>query len=232
MRLQLFQDLSEAADRETFERRLLALANEMEFDLVTGLFVTEIPGAPAHVVPLGNRPAAFAELSSSDSDSARDPLVKRLQKLSVPMVYDQSLYVEAGAADLWEQQAQFGYRTGIAVALHLPGGKHLVLGLNRAAPLPQSEERLIRMLSELQFMAVHAQQPALRLFGQTVDVALTPREQSILRKVIEGKTTKVIAQELFCAEVTVNFHVQHSSRKLGTNSRHQAAQKARALGLI
>lgn len=233
MRLQRLLDLSQAADGDSFQRQLIELANEMEFGLVTGLVVTEMPGALPQVVRLGNTPNAFLDSFKDTDDSARDPVFQRLKTLSVPVIYDQSLYVRENAADLWEEQASFGYRTGISVALHLPGHRHFLLGLDRDRALPKSEVKLMRMLGDLQLLVVHAQETALRLFGKPqTDVTLSPKEQLILRMTMQGKSAKVIGAEIHSAEATINFHLQNARVKLGVTSKHQAVLKAQSLGLL
>lgn len=233
MRLQRLLDLSQAADGDSFQRQLIELASEMEFGLVTGLVVTEMPGSPPQVVRLGNTPTAFLDSFKDTDDSARDPVFQRLKTLSVPVIYDQSLYVRENAADLWEEQASFGYRTGISVALHLPGHRHFLLGLDRDKPLPKSEVKLMRMLGDLQLLVVHAQETALRLYGKPqTDVTLSPKEQLILRMTMQGKSAKVIGAEIHSAEATINFHLQNARVKLGVTSKHQAVLKAQSLGLI
>ena len=233
MRLQRLLDLSQAADGDSFQRQLIELAAEMEFGLVTGLVVTEMPGAPTQVVRLGNTPTAFLDSFKDTADSARDPVFQRLKTLSVPVIYDQGLYVRENAGDLWEEQASFGYRTGISVALHLPSHRHFLLGLDRDKALPKSEVKLMRMLGDLQLLVVHAQETALRLFGKPqTDVILSPKEQLILRMTMQGKSAKVIGAEIHSAEATINFHLQNARVKLGVTSKHQAVLKAQSLGLI
>lgn len=233
MRLQRLLDLSQAADSDSFQRQLIELAAEMEFGLVTGLVVTEMPGAPTQVVRLGNTPTAFLDSFKDTADSARDPVFQRLKTLSVPVIYDQSLYVRENAGDLWEEQASFGYRTGISVALHLPSHRHFLLGLDRDKALPKSEVKLMRMLGDLQLLVVHAQETALRLFGKPqTNVILSPKEQLILRMTMQGKSAKVIGAEIHSAEATINFHLQNARVKLGVTSKHQAVLKAQSLGLI
>jgi DNA-binding CsgD family transcriptional regulator len=233
MRLQRLLDLSQAADGDSFQRQLVDLANEMEFGLVSGIVVTEMPSGPARVVSVGNTPSAFLESFSDQAEAARDPVYRRLRTLSVPVIYDQGLYVRENAADLWEKQAPFGYRTGISVALHLPGRRHFLLGLDRDKALPKSEDKLMRMLGDLQLLVVHAQETALRLFGQPqTDVSLSPKEQLILRMTMQGKSAKVIGAEIHSAEATINFHLQNARVKLGVSSKHQAVLKAQSLGLI
>ncbi len=236
MRLQRFLDVSQSCDVETFTRRLIGFAHELDFGIATAVLVTAAPGTDPIVVSVGNTPDAFKDASHDPGDVKRDPVIRRLKALSVPFIYDQALYVEEGAGDLWEQQAAYGYRTGIAVALHLPAHRHFLLGVNRDADLPHEDEKLTRMLADLQFLAVHAQDAAQRLLVPPAldDDAphLTPRELDILRLTRDGKSAWVAGQILAISEHTVNFHLRNIQRKLNTTSKHQAVLVAMRHGLI
>src|ERR1700748_1562957 len=107
MRLQRLLDLSQAADGDSFQRQLVDLANEMEFELVTGMVITEIPGGPPQMARVGNMPSAYLASFADDDDAARDPVLQRLKTLSVPVIYDQGLYVREDAGELWEEKAVF-----------------------------------------------------------------------------------------------------------------------------
>ena len=163
MRLQRFLDVSQSCDVSTFERRLVGFAHELDFGLVGAAMVVDKPGEPTRVVAVGNTPPGFAEASRNAEDIQRDPLTRKFKTQYTPFVYDQSLYVAEGASDLWEKQAPFGYRTGIAVALHLPEHRHFLLGIDREADLPRDDVALTRLLADLHFLAVHAQDAAQRL---------------------------------------------------------------------
>lgn len=52
---------------------------------------------------------------------------------------------------------------------------------------------------------------------------LSPREEDVLREIARGASNKEIARTLDIAETTVKIHVQHILRKLGLESRVQAA---------
>jgi len=50
---------------------------------------------------------------------------------------------------------------------------------------------------------------------------LSPREQEVLTLLAEGKTGRVIQQELFIAEGTFKAHTRHIYEKMGINSRKE-----------
>lgn len=53
--------------------------------------------------------------------------------------------------------------------------------------------------------------------------SLTPREKEVLQKVIDGQTNKEIAYTLGISEKTVEKHLSSTYKKLGVNSRVEAA---------
>ena len=236
MRLQRFLDVSQSCDLATFERRLVGFAHELDFGLAAAAMVVDLPGQPVSVVSVGNTPKGFEEISRDPGDIKRDPVIKRFKSLNIPFVYDQNLYVAEGASDLWEKQAAYGYRSGIAVAFHLPGHRHFLLGVDRDSDLPTDDDNLTRLLADLQFLAVHAQGAAQRLLSVPVapldTPKLTPRELDVLRVTRDGKSAWVAGKILSISENTVNYHLQNIQRKLNTSSKHQAVLKAMALGII
>jgi DNA-binding CsgD family transcriptional regulator len=238
MQLQRFVDISEAPDIASLERQLVDFTHAMDFGLVLAVVIADLPNGQRHVVRLGNTPDAFVEASRSFEGLARDPVNRRAQSASLPFIYDQALYVEENAADLWEEQAPFGYKTGISVGLHLPERRHFLLGIDREKALPESEARLTRMLATLQLMAVHAQTAAARLNLFTpspqhaAQISLTPREQRVLQFTIQGLTAKEVGRAMCCSEHTVNFHLRNIMSKLAATTKHQAAFRAAELGLI
>jgi DNA-binding NarL/FixJ family response regulator len=61
---------------------------------------------------------------------------------------------------------------------------------------------------------------------------LTDRETDVLKLLARGKANKQIASELFVEEKTVKAHVSSILRKLGVQSRTQAALHAVRVGLV
>jgi DNA-binding NarL/FixJ family response regulator len=61
---------------------------------------------------------------------------------------------------------------------------------------------------------------------------LTPREEEVLRLLVEGQTNQQIAQSLFVSTGTIKHHVHHLMSKLGASDRVQAILTAIELGLL
>jgi WD40 repeat protein/serine/threonine protein kinase len=61
---------------------------------------------------------------------------------------------------------------------------------------------------------------------------LTPREQEILQYIIEGRSNKEIAAQLFVTVATIKWYITQIYQKLGVRSRVQAIVRARELNLI
>ena len=234
---QNYLDVASARDLPTFKRRLEEFTQRMDFPLFNATLVVEQPTAKPIIVALRNTPAAFAESTADPKAAARDPMLQRVKTATAPIVYDQAVYVNHSAGDLWEEQAPHGFHTGIAMALHLSGGRHFILGVDRADPLPSNPDQLIRLMADFQLLAVYAQETALRLLTPQSDAygampVLSVREQEILKWTLAGKSNHVIGQLLNISLSTVNFHLRSAMGKLAVSSKHHAAAKANALGLI
>jgi DNA-binding CsgD family transcriptional regulator len=238
MRSQNFTDLSQAGDVDTFKRRLISVAYALEFDLVNSAFVREVPGQKPLIRMVGNTPQAFLDSARSSSEGMRDPVLKRLKRESIPFLYDQSTYTEAGAGDLWEEQARHGYGTGISVALHLPDNSHFFIGLDRDRVLPNDDLHLTRLLADLQLLAVHAQHAASRLLAPAANSIadevpqLSDREVEVLRYARDGKSSAVISSLVGLTEAGVNYHIHNAKSKLNCATRVQAVLRAIEFGLL
>lgn len=234
---QHYLDVASARDVPTFKRRLGEFAERLDFPLFNATLVVERPAARPTIVDLRNAPDAFMESTLNDNDARRDPVSQRIRTSTSPVVYDQGLYVSHAAGDLWEEQAPFGYSSGISMPMHLSNGRHFIFGVDRPDPLPADPDKLVRLVADLQLLAVYAQETALRLLIPQANVAqntpkLSPREQEVLKWTMAGKSNQVIGQLMSISLSTVNFHLRTAMNKLGVASKHQAAAKAHSMGLI
>lgn len=226
----------EAKDQTQFRSVVVRFAQQLGFDTVSASAIVDRPDTGSEFVAVHNTPLAFEQTFEDLSIGRRDPVMQHCKRHTVPIVWSQKTYLDQGSIDLWDAQAQFGYRNGIAMALHLPEGRHFFLGVDRDQPLPSDRTELTRLVADLQLFAVHAQDTAMRVLIsealQPERPALTPRELDVLRWTMEGKTAWEVGQLLNIAERTTVQHLQNAMKKLQCNSKHQAVLKALRLGLI
>jgi len=234
MNLQRYEQVSQAADFASFKQGLIDFANDLDFGLVAGVLAIERRGAGAKTdyFSISNTPPAFMDAFRDADNAKRDPVHRHVMQNATPLIYDQGLYVRAGAGDLWEMQAPFGYKTGLAVSVHMPGYRRFLLGVDREAPLPRDAGRLNRMLADLQLLAVHAQEAAARLLVPTDLPKLQPRQLEVLRLSMEGKSAWVVGTILGISENTVNYHMKQVFKQLGVSTKQGAVLKAMELGLL
>jgi DNA-binding CsgD family transcriptional regulator len=226
----------EARDQAQFRSVVVRYAQQLGFDKVSAMVAVDRPGSGPEFVAVHNTPMAFEQNFENISVGKRDPVMQHCRRQTMPIVWSQKTYLDQGAIELWDIQAQFGYRNGIAMALHMPEGRHFMLGVDRDQALPSEPHELTRLVADLQLFAVHAQDTALRVLVsealQPERPSITPRELEVLRWTMDGKTAWEVGVLLSVTERTVIQHLQNAMRKLECNSKHQAVLKALRLGLI
>jgi len=68
--------------------------------------------------------------------------------------------------------------------------------------------------------------------GEGRPVKLTKREIEVLQLVIEGKSSKEVADQLYVSKRTVDFHLANIYSKLSVSNRLQAFREATRRGLL
>ncbi len=66
----------------------------------------------------------------------------------------------------------------------------------------------------------------------SASAVLTPREQSVLALLAQGRTNRQIGAELYISEKTASVHVSNILAKLGANGRTKAVAIAAQRGLL
>jgi DNA-binding CsgD family transcriptional regulator len=227
-------EIGEVDNLPSFRSHLAGIGEEMGFGLYSVLVTRRLSGCASRGVMMHNASAAWDAAANDVATGARDPFLDRMKRSSVPSTYDQALYVGTGCADLWEEQAAYGYKTGIGTGLHLPGGRLALVGFDREEALPHEEARLGRLLADLQLLAVHAYEVAFRLLMPQPEsqVALTERQREVLGWIARGKTAWATGQILGVSERTVNGHLAAIYSKLDAGSQTQAVFNAVKMGLL
>ena len=226
----------EARDRDEFLGHVVRFARQLGFETVSATTVIDHFLGESEFISVDNAPANFRQVYEDVGFGRQDPVMQHCKRQSVPIIWSRETYIGAGQADQWDEQARYGYRTGIAMALHLPEGRHFVLGVDRDQSLPRDKSELTRMVADLQLFAVHAQEAALRIMMPAAQEPgapnLTPREVESLRWTMDGKTAWEVGNILGISERTAVLHLNNAMHKMGCVNKHQAVLKALRMGLI
>jgi DNA-binding CsgD family transcriptional regulator len=229
------ESVLEARNADEFRAVVLRFAKRLGFDFAGAMAVIDRPGRQSEFFFIDNLPEQYNALACDPERIARDPVMQSCKRSSLPIIWSRDTYVQCDAIDMWEAQAPFGFCAGIATALHLPRGRHFLMGVDRDQALPRNASEVARMTAELSLFAVHAQDVALRLFDEAPDIEplpLSTRELEVLRWTMDGFTAQQVGNRLGIAERTVNMHSRSAMKKLGCGSKHQAVLKALRLGWI
>jgi DNA-binding CsgD family transcriptional regulator len=231
-----FTSVLAARNRAEFQEQVISFTKRLGFETVSATVVIDHLLGEAEFITVDNTPRDYLESFQNRENWRRDPVMQHCKRQSMPIIWDQGTYAERGLGEMWEYQARFGYRNGIAMALHMPEGRHFFLGVDRDKPVPPDSGELTRIVADLQLFAVHAQDAAMRILTPSMvsstAPSLTPRELETLRWTMEGKTAWEVGNLLGISERTAVLHVNNAMHKLECVNKHQAVLKALRLGLI
>ncbi|HEX4509347.1 MAG TPA: autoinducer binding domain-containing protein [Burkholderiaceae bacterium] len=230
-----FSGVRGAKTKGDFLHEIVRFSNQLGFKYVSAMTVIDESLTRSLFENVHNTPDAYSSSFNDTVEARRDPVMQHCKRDTVPIIWDQDTYVSGGQGELWEHQAHFGYQTGIALALHMPGGRHFFMGVDRDKSLPEKPKTMARIVADLQLFAVFAQDAAFRLFDPLNNVEmphLTARELEALRWTMDSKTAWEVGVIMNISERTAVFHVHNAMRKLGCSDKMQAALKASRLGLL
>jgi DNA-binding CsgD family transcriptional regulator len=231
-----FTSVLKTRTRDELQEEVVGFTRRLGFETVSATVVIDHLLGEAEFITIDNTPRGYRDLFQNRANWRRDPVMQHCKRHSMPIIWDQETYAAQGLGDKWEEQARFGYRHGIAMALHMPEGRHFFLGVDRDQPVPPDAAEITRLVADLQLFAVHAQDAALRILTPVMSSpgapSLTPRELETLRWTMEGKTAWEVGNLLGISERTAALHVNNATHKLDCVNKHQAVLKALRLGLI
>jgi DNA-binding CsgD family transcriptional regulator len=230
-----FTAVLQSRTRDEFQAEVVGFAKWLGFETVAATMVIDHLQGEPEIIAVDNAPEGGRSALSRSDRWQSDPVARHCVRHSVPIIWDQATYLAGGRGDLWDEMARRGSCNGIALGLHMPEGRHFVLGVDRAAPVPHDPVELTRMVADLQLFAVHANDAAARILVPSMGAGvapLTPREIESLRWTMEGKTAWEVGALLGISERTAVLHVNNATHKLGCVNKHQAVLKALRLGLI
>lgn len=227
--------VGKSSNFEELKQALFDFVASTGFRTVSAVVVQPHPAAGFQYLTIDNRPSGYDAIYFHEADARRDPVLKHLRTRGIPLIWDKQTYSHAGCSDLWDKQAAYGYRSGIATALHLPHARHFLIGLDSDNGLPTEAKNVTQMIADLQLFAVYMQEAMTRILDgrdRVVQPILTVREKEALHWTMAGKTAWEVSQILGISQRTATEHTKNAMNKLQCNSKHQAVLKALRLGII
>lgn len=194
-------DVGLSASASELQQQLIEAAGAMGFGLSAGALVRgRLASRKASVQSFGNPPAGFVEASRSLDVGLQDPLLTSMLAKPGVHTYNQDFYTTAGAAELWDNQAPFGYRAGMAISLHEPSHAEVFFfGVDGPDRMPEQPAQRLALEGQLRLLALHAHEAAKRLWTPATAAnldAITPEERTALKWARDGMCVWVQGDKL------------------------------------
>jgi DNA-binding CsgD family transcriptional regulator len=220
-----------------FTRQIVSFTQDLGFETVGAMVVTRHSPTLTEFQTVTNAPAAFLNEFHDQEHARLDPVNKHCAHFSSPIVWDRSTYASSDTERLWELQEPFGYRSGMAVAMHLRRGRHFMFGANWKRDRCGAVRNFKSIAEDLLSFAEHAQAAAFELcqpvrFDTETPFSLTARELETLRWSMDGLTSWEVADRMSISERHATLLVRLAIEKLGCSSKYEASLRAIRLGLI
>lgn len=226
-----------ASSVRDFTKQIVGFAQDLGFDTVAATVITDHSPTLVEFQSVTNAPEGFlAEFA--DPDLGRiDPINQHCKQHSSPMIWDRQTYWTPTLHELWERQVPFGYRSGIAFAMHLGRGRHYFFGANWDHDRCEGVPNCKSIFDDLLMFGAHSQAAAFELSTPTRPDpgnawSLSKSELEALRWTMDGMTSWEIGLKMALSDWDVTLRLQRAMRKLGCGSKYEAVLKGIKLGLI
>lgn len=224
-----------ARDWAALQASTVKVAAALGFGMASGArIVGRLSSGKATVQSFGNPPDGFAEASKSLDLGLRDPVLNGLLARPGFVRYSGETYQEAGAGDLADLLAPFGYRHGLAFAMHEPShGEVFFFGLDGPDALPAAGGSLLELQATLQLLTLSAKTAVRQLVVPpgASSASLTAIETECLKWEAAGAIWRA-GEVLHLSDAALASQARSAARKLGAQSARGAALCAIRGGLI
>ena len=226
-----------ATSVKDYKRLIVDYANGLGFETVGAMVISKHSPTLTEFQTVTNAPEAFLDEFHNQEHAGIDPVNKHCASSSSPIVWDRQTYARSSTDALWELQEPFGYRSGIAVAMHLGRGRHFMFGANWSRDRCEGARNFKAIAEDLLRFAEHAQASAFELclparLDHRLPSSLAPRELETLRWSMDGLTSWEVADRMSISERHATLLTRRAMEKLGCSSKYEASLCAIRLGLI
>lgn len=181
-------------------------------------------------------PPAWQERYHAESYYKDDPVIRAGLRSVLPVRWAELERASTGRArQIFTEARAFGLKAGVSVAVHGDARAFSMLSLTFPEDGDVIERYIDTHIHEVHLLVLHLH-AAVRRIAVAAEplshaVALTPREQEVLRWMANGKTYGQIGGILGITERTVREHLDRAANKLGVDSKIQLVTEAVARGL-
>jgi DNA-binding CsgD family transcriptional regulator len=212
------------------------MAQSMGFHSMGALIVIDHTATFSEFRSVTDAPTEYLPIFEDTQSAKLDPVTQHCKHFSSPIVWDQQTYVAAGRADFWEHQAEFGYRSGLGVALHLPRARHFMFGFDSDKRSCVSAKAKLGLTLDFHTFTSYAQAAAFDLclpYPRSPSSGAPARgELDALQRSMDGLSDWEVGDAMGISETEVLLRLRRAMFKLGCATRYEAALRALKLGLV
>jgi DNA-binding CsgD family transcriptional regulator len=226
-----------ASTVKDLSKQLVAFAQNLGFGTVAATVVTDHSPTLTEFQTVSNVPSGYLKEFENLELGRIDPVSQHCKRSSGPIVWSQKTYATAKAQVLWECQAPFGYRSGLAIGMHFGRGRHFLFGAEWNHDYCEQVANFKNIFEDILTFAEHAQAAAFELStavkrDANEEWSLTNSELEALRWTMDGKTSWEITKMMPISERHATLLLRRAMQKLDCSSKYETVLRAIRLGLI
>lgn len=225
------------ASVKDFRTHIVTFARDLGFDTVAAMVVTEHSAWLTEFQTVTNAPAAYLTEFSDSGHAGIDPVSQYCKRSDAPLVWDRRNYAHPELQALWQRQEPFGYRSGLAVAMHASRGRHFMFGVNCDKDRCDQVPHFRTVAEDFLSFAEHAQAAAFELarpsrLDPKNTLSLASRELEAIRWTMDGMNSWEVADRMSISERHATLLLRRAMQKLGCATKYECGLAAIRLGLI
>ena len=162
----IYASLLSVSSKTMLKRELVSFAESSGF-IYACAFMTMRKAATSSykIADVNNFQDSWTKTCRNEALIAKDPVIQHSIRSNLPLIWNQSLYVKAGAGDLWEIFKANNFDSGIAISMRDHLGNGYKIGLARDQPLTSDPRELSRLVADAQLFGTFAQSAMNRIWN-------------------------------------------------------------------
>lgn len=230
--LRFVESAARARDVSELNDAFLATMRTFGIGLFAAAILDPVKLQPEHFLA-SNYPSEWIEHYTGQGYERIDPVVLQSFIKPEPFVWHEPLAPKP-AKQLFDEAAEAGIVSGLAVPIRLRNGRHSVVAVTSDLRPGEFERLLKSSQTSLQtaIYCYHDSLCAMAGIGHPRPSPMPPLETEVLRWLAAGKTLGQIAEILCMAECTVDRHLANAMARLGITSRDHLVAEAVRRGFL